>query len=103
MTKLVDKWFLGADHPAASGTYARVQGTLYDANGPDYLDMQQGNVGDCYLIASIRALPHCNPATVESMIIDNGDDTWTILFLPRTAETTTCRWTACSPSTALVT
>ncbi len=48
---LVDKWFLGADHPGDAGlNYVSACGTLF-VNGPSHLDMHQGQLGDCYFIA----------------------------------------------------
>ena len=44
LSKLVDKWFLGADHPAAvSYTYRRASGSLF-VGGPAHTDMIQGIV-----------------------------------------------------------
>jgi len=79
---LVDKWFLGTDHPAVTGTgitYRTVAGSLF-VNGPSYTDMFQGNLGDCYLIATLGALAKSNPSVIENMIIPNGDNTWTVRF-----------------------
>jgi Calpain family cysteine protease/Bacterial Ig-like domain (group 2) len=79
---LVDKWFLGTDHPAVTGTgitYQTVAGSLF-VNGPSYTDMFQGELGDCYLISSLGALAKSNPSVIDNMIIPNGDNTWTVRF-----------------------
>ena len=52
---LVDKWFLGTDHPATSYAYQSFAGSLF-VNNATYTDMHQGGLGDCYLIASLGAL-----------------------------------------------
>lgn len=80
LNKLVDKWFLGADHPAAGTyTYRTVAGSLF-VGGPAYTDMRQGNLGDCYLIASLGSLAKSSTASIGNMFIDNGDGTWTVRF-----------------------
>jgi hypothetical protein len=79
MNDLIDKWFLGADHPVADGTYVLFAGSLFDGS-PSYLDMQQGSVGDCYLIAALGALAHADPSAIQNMFQDNGDGTWTVRF-----------------------
>jgi hypothetical protein len=83
MTKLVDKWVLGLDHPAANAngsfTYATAAGTLF-VNGPSYTDVRQGEDGDCYFIASMGALALSNPSTITNMILANGDGTYTVRF-----------------------
>jgi len=84
MDDLVDKWFLGADHPSvdngSSITYVSFAGTLFSAGGPSYTDMHQGGVGDCGLIAGFGALAHSSPSAIENMFLDNGDNTWTVRF-----------------------
>jgi len=89
LNKLVDKWFLGADHPAAYYTdgyglyhqcqYLSAAGSLF-VNGPAYTDMHQGALGDCYLISSLGSLAQSSPAVIQNMIVDNGDNTWTVRF-----------------------
>jgi hypothetical protein len=80
LNKLVDKWFVGADHPAAgSYTYRTAAGALF-VGGPGYADMRQGALGDCYLIASLGAIAQSTPAAIQNMFIDNGDNTWTVRF-----------------------
>ena len=80
LTKLVDKWFLGADHPGTTiGTYTLSNGTLF-VNGPSHTDMDQGQLGDCYFISSMGSLADASAAAVQNMFIDNGDNTWTVRF-----------------------
>ena len=80
LNELVEKWFLGADHPAAGNyKYLSVAGSSFVA-GPTYTDMYQGYLGDCYLIASLGSLAKSSPAVIQNMIIDNGDNTWTVRF-----------------------
>jgi len=76
---LVDKWFLGADHPSTTYTYRSFAGSLF-VGGPAYNDSDQGYLGDCYFIASMDAIAKSSPAAVQNMFIDNGDNTWTVRF-----------------------
>ena len=60
---LVDKWFLGMDHPAADAeeattntpySYQSFAGNpLFGPGGPTHLDEYQQDLGDCYLISSL--------------------------------------------------
>ena len=46
--------------------------------------MDQGAVGDCYLIAALGAIADSSPAAIENMIIPNGVEngiaSWTVRF-----------------------
>jgi hypothetical protein len=79
---LVEKWFLGADHPvAASNThYAYARGSLF-GGGPAYTDIKQGWIGDCYFLGGLAETVFRNPAAIRNMFIDNGDGTFTVRFM----------------------
>ena len=78
---LSSKWFLGTDLPTTGGfNYQTTAGTLFGAAGPAYTDMHQGELGDCYFIASLGAIAKSNPTAIRDMFIDNGDNTWTVRF-----------------------
>jgi len=80
LNNLINKWFYGTDHPADSGyTYRSAAGPLF-VSGPAYTDMYQGQLGDCYLIASLGAIAKSSPAAIQNMFIDNGDGTWTVRY-----------------------
>ena len=86
LNKLVDKWFLGADHPAPCNTslvYKSVAGSLFPRT-PSHLDEVQGQLGDCYFISALGTIADSNPAAVQNMFIDNGDGTWTVRFYTNT-------------------
>jgi hypothetical protein len=88
---LIDKWFFGADHPVAiddfghRDTYRLAPGSPYGLVGrPQDTDVDQGLLGDCYLLASLGELAYRNPNVIGRMITDNhdalfsGDDTYTV-------------------------
>jgi uncharacterized protein with LGFP repeats len=82
LANLIDKWFLGGDLPAAdpNSTYVNAAGTLFGPNGPQYSDVVQGAVGDCYFLSALAEVALQNPSVLENSIIDNGDGTFTVRF-----------------------
>lgn len=79
LQNLVNKWFLGLDRPTTPYTYALTSGTLF-VDGPNYADINQGNVRDCYLMASLAETALKSPATIANMFVVNGDGTYTVRF-----------------------
>jgi Calpain family cysteine protease len=79
MEKLINKWFLGLDHPTATGAYRQFAGTLF-VNGPTYSDIHQGAVGDCYFVSSLGEVALKNPSAITNMFVVNGDGTYTVKF-----------------------
>jgi hypothetical protein len=77
---LVNKWFLGLDHPRAIGAYSAVGGVLFARGGPSYADVCQGYVGDCWLLASLAETAYRKPGIIQSMFTANGNGTWTVRF-----------------------
>ncbi|MGZ3353985.1 MAG: C2 family cysteine protease [Isosphaeraceae bacterium] len=77
---LVDKWFLGMDHPTIdmqylsgrSVNYALASGTLFGNGGPSYKDVYQGMEGDCWLLASAAETAAIEPSVIQSMFTDDG-------------------------------
>jgi hypothetical protein len=82
---LVDKWFLGTDHPLGSSSwgpiyaYRTVSGKLF-AHSPLFTDVDQGGLGDCYFLASLAETAARCPSVINSMFIVNGDGTYTVRF-----------------------
>jgi hypothetical protein len=85
MERLIDKWFLGGDRPLAqadNGTvysYEWANGALFQ-NGTSYQDIYQGELGDCYYLASLAATALHWSDSLQQMFIDNGDNTYTVRF-----------------------
>jgi hypothetical protein len=81
LADLVDKWFLGQDHPVVAGglTYKQASGSLFP-HTPSYGDVVQGEVGDCYFLSTLAETALKNPSAITSMFIVNGDGTYTVRF-----------------------
>jgi hypothetical protein len=89
LTELMGKWFLGTDLPsvnnitginASSISYSYVSGSVFNSNGPQITDINQGQLGDCYLCSSLAEVAARNPGVIQSMIIDNGNNTYGVRF-----------------------
>mgnify|MGYP006289000415 CR=1 FL=1 len=66
----------GATYTAIPGTpFVRGRGDVADVE-PN--DVHQGNLGDCFLLASMAAIARQNPEAIRRMIRDNGDGTYTV-------------------------
>ena len=85
--ELIQKWFLGGDLPApvfdSPGTVVYVTNTspLYNLSGtPSANDINQGLLGDCYLLASLAEVAQNEPGAIKSMITDNGNGTYGVRF-----------------------
>src|SRR5579862_1819590 len=67
LNEFVDKCFLGMDHPVASGNYTNVVGNLFVNGTPSYLNVHQGQVGDCWLLASLAEVAAREPSVIKNM------------------------------------
>ncbi|MBV8265167.1 MAG: hypothetical protein JO252_02350, partial [Planctomycetaceae bacterium] len=63
---------LTIDHPVAAAAYSPVYGPLFGANGPSYRDVQQGQLGDCWLLASLAEVAARDPSDIRNMFTDVG-------------------------------
>ncbi len=82
MNNLVDKWFLGADLPtvtSSSISYRAAVGSLF-VNAPSLNDSRQGQLGDCYFLASLVSIAERNQSAIRNMFVDNEDGTFTVRF-----------------------
>src|SRR5262249_2618558 len=76
---LVNKWFLGLDHPAAPYGYTLASGTLF-VDGISYTDIDQGSLDDCAFMASLAETALRSPSTINGMFVINGDGTYSVRF-----------------------
>ena len=82
LNNLVNKWFLGTNYPVIVGSgisYRNATGNLFNGS-PSRADTRQGQLGDCYFIASLASIADKNPTAVANMFMDNGDGTYTVRF-----------------------
>jgi hypothetical protein len=63
---------MGTAHPLAGAAYSPVNGSLFGPNGPSYLDVQQGGVGDCWLMASLAEVAARAPQDIRGMFTYDG-------------------------------
>ena len=59
---------------------------LFSAGGPKMEDIQQGEIGDCWLVASLASIVKSDPKTIENIMKDNKDGTVDVT-LQRESET----------------
>ena len=89
--ELIGEWFLGTNLPSLSlasvdganlnPTYQNSTLPLYGPTGaPTIQDVNQGNLGDCYFLASLGEVALRDPAAIENMISSNGNGTYGVRF-----------------------
>ncbi|WP_298966371.1 C2 family cysteine protease [uncultured Methylobacterium sp.] len=83
--RLIDKWFHGTDEPSLSGLadagrYRPEDKPLFHDGGPAYTDVNQGSLGDCYLLSSLAEVALRDPDTIRSMFTDNHNGTYGVRF-----------------------
>lgn len=96
INELIGKWFLGTDLPSSkvvmgstsfNVSYSTVSKPLFSASGPSASDVNQGYLGDCYLLASLAEVAYKSPNTIKSMFVDNGNGTWGVRYFVKGAAT----------------
>jgi hypothetical protein len=90
LNELTGKWLLGTDLPSdyvsMSGytpfsiTYSPVSAPLFSGSGPSINDINQGYLGDCFLLGPLAEVAQQNPSIIESMITNNGNGTYGVRF-----------------------
>lgn len=86
--ELIGKWFLGTDLPSSkvymdgsfSVSYSASFSPVFGTHGPSASDVNQGYLGDCYLLACLAEVAYQNPSLISSMITDNGNNTYGVRF-----------------------
>ena len=66
--------------PATSYAYQSFADTPLFVDGPQYDDVAQGAVGDCYYLASLSSLALTDPAIIFEAIAPLGDGTFAVRF-----------------------
>ncbi len=84
---LIGKHMLGTDRPEIhrnssgnlSGSYTEAGGSLF-MNDVSFDDVDQGNMGTCYLLAGLAGTANDKPSMIRDMFTDNGDGTYSVRF-----------------------
>jgi len=90
VTELNGKWLLGTDLPSStvsmsgvsafSVSYNAVSNAVFAATGPSMNDINQGYLGDCYLLSALSEVAKQDPSAIQSMITNNGNNTYGVRF-----------------------
>ena len=64
-----------------AGGYRNFASVPLFVQGPEYNDISQGAVGDCYYLATLAALAQSDPGLVRQMIAPLGDGTFAVRFM----------------------
>jgi hypothetical protein len=60
--------------------------TQKDQNKISIYDIKQGQTGDCYFLSTIGGIALKKPEHIQNMIIDHGDETFTVRFFSETGD-----------------
>jgi hypothetical protein len=60
------------NEPAAAAAYSPVSGELFGPGGPSYLDVEQGYLGDCWLLSSLAEVAVQAPQDIRDMFMYEG-------------------------------
>jgi hypothetical protein len=66
--------------PVASYAYQDFSWRMLFVDGPQFSDIRQGAVGDCYFMASLASLADQDPGVIRQMIAPMGDGTYAVRF-----------------------
>lgn len=82
-TQAVSLEIAGQDIVDPTATYAYSStfvGKPLFADGPQYNDIRQGALGDCYFLASLSAIAQTDPGLIQQSITALGDGTYAVRF-----------------------
>jgi len=89
LSNLDGKWLLGTDLPSSTVTvdgstskitYSTSTAALFGASGPAASDVNQGQLGDCYYLASLAEVASQDSAIIKNMITVNGNGSYGVAF-----------------------
>jgi hypothetical protein len=66
--------------PTAAYAYRSFASSPLFVDGPEYNDIRQGAVGDCYFMAALASLAQTDPMTLQQMVAPMGDGTYAVRF-----------------------
>jgi hypothetical protein len=66
--------------PTSSYSYSNFSNRPLWVDGPEYNDIRQGSLGDCYFLASLASLADTDPNILRQMIAPMGDGTFVVRF-----------------------
>jgi hypothetical protein len=79
----------GADLPDPRTGYSYVNfsaNPLFGSSGPVKDDINQGNVGDCWIMSALSAVADTAPAAIRRTVADLGDGTFAVHFVDGSSE-----------------
>lgn len=53
---------------------------LFASGGPTISDINQGDLGDCYLLATLSSVVNTDPGLIRKDIVSDGDGIYTVIF-----------------------
>jgi len=63
--------------PLDGNTYERFTNRpLFSPSGPQVFDIQQGQLGDCWMLAGLGSAAYANPENIKTRVVDFGDGTY---------------------------
>lgn len=72
--------------PAASYSYVSFASRPLFADGPQYNDILQGNLGDCYFLAALAGIAQSDPGLVLQAVTALGDGTYAVRLYSGSSE-----------------
>jgi len=89
LSELIGKWFQGTDlassrvilgNTSFSVSYSTSAKALFASSGASMNDINQGYLGDCYLLASLAEVASQQQSMISSMFTNNGNGTYGIRY-----------------------
>lgn len=72
------------DPDASNGAYVYkpfANKTLFSSTGPSADDVKQGQIGNCYFLATVAGAADVSPESIRTMMTDLGDGTFAVRFM----------------------